>query len=828
MSGPAEARARMVALKEPERRKLAKEAQRDLDGIVWRGARERPSERWRAAVVCWVGTATARKIASEFWRIGWELRKDDELADDVYAVAASRGAHFFETLARGLLGDEMRLGWPLVRRAVREGLIERPDDIRYVEGIVFGVAPWGTLPAIDSTYDALLADPTLLDEDVWLLFEHDVAGTLANANASVPTGKEIVPGHPQYERGENLWVRAFVRLAAEGRLDRTRLLDASLDALMRDFRASGVGWYATLHEALEPTEDERRARVDRYLALATSSAPAAVKEGLTALKAVGELPADELARVVPSVFAHRQKSLAIEALKLIESRAKKDADARPALLAAAAHALAHERADVQERALKLLERHPAEAPKAELLAYVDAVSPLLRDRVSALTGIEAGAAEPRVVGDRFPEPRVPQPQPGEPLERVRDVDELIELAAALLEGHGDGDDADRFLDGVARLCAERPPRFKQRTAGLMKQAGDATWWRPALSSGGMLVALVVRAWTRGQRPKSTRPNATLGGLLAHRALEVAARAAKRRPRPLAAFPSHVGGWVESAPSRETKAGLFRRGSGDHYDRVAASLRSIRAAGVELRTVVHEGRARFHWDALAPELAGVGEVRDSLEQIGRLKSEWWQEDMLWLAGDELGARWLLTQIPAVPEIQFARAASAVVDFVDSSVYRHPEVVLEQMLSPAVPLRDPAWDVVAASLLAKSPDLQRLAVDVLVTAVEDERYDAEKLGTGLARLLDAGVGSATRLRQPLRDAGRVSPLHAAQVVRGVGEAVARLTTTPHGLVAPLEAAAELSAGCGHRLDGAKRDALERLASTVSPTAKLAKLARTLVAS
>ena len=87
-------------------------------------------------------------------------------------------------------------------------------------------------------------------------------------------------------RGDNRWLYALTRLADEGRLDRQRLLDASLDALMRDFRASTVGWYAKLHEALAPTREERVARLDRYLALVTSPAPAVVKEGLAALREI--------------------------------------------------------------------------------------------------------------------------------------------------------------------------------------------------------------------------------------------------------------------------------------------------------------------------------------------------------------------------------------------------------------------------------------------------------------------------------------------------------------------------------------------------------------
>lgn len=831
---PAEVREQMIALKEPERRKLANEAERDFDKVVWRGGHDRASKRWRAAALAWVGTATARKLTTNFWRVGFELRKDPNLAGDVYAVLAARGRHFFETLSRGLLRDESNVGWPLVRRAVREGLIDRPDDPEYAAGMVFGVSPVFGRPTIDVTYEGLLADPEMLEEDVWLIFEHDVAGTLANANVWEDSGEEIAPGYPRYQRGDNHWLYALGRLASEGRLDRDRLLDASLDALMRDFRASTVGWYASLHEALEPTDEERRSRVDRYLALLTSSAPVAVKEGITALKSLDEIPAEGFARVAPTVFAHRQKSLPLETLRLLETLAKSDETARPVLLAAVAHALAHERVDVQERALKLLERYPEEAPRNELLAYVDAVSPTLRERVAALTGL-AVAAAPTAAVDRFPEPRVPEPGPGEPLAPVRDVDELIELAAALLEGHGDGDDADRFLDGVARLCAERPARFKERTAGLIKQAGPRNFWQPSPSSGTELVAIVVRAWARGERPKASMPKPTLGALLAHRAREVASRAAHRRPRALLAFPAHAGGWLEPnvVAERDTTTSKFlRRDSPDHYDRLAARLRTVRRAEIELRTVIHKAgnlqRMRVEWESLPSDLRDFRELPASLERIGRDAAMWWSDDFVWLTGDMLGARWLLTTIPALPEIQFARAASAIVDHVDSSVYRHPEVVLEAMLSPSMPLRDPAWDAVAAALLAKSPDLQRLAIDLLVATVEDERFDAEKLGAGLARLLDASVGSATRLRQSLRDAGRVSPVHSAQLVRAVGALVAKLETTPHGLHAPLDAAAELAAASGHRLSGPERDALERLAATVSPSAKLAKLARALVTS
>ena len=439
-----------------------------------------------------------------------------------------------------------------------------------------------------------------------------------------------------------------------------------------------------------------------------------------------------------------------------------------------------------------------------------------------------------MVVDDLPEPRVPEPEPGGPLEPVRDVDELIELAAALLAGHGDGDDAERFLDGVGRLSDERPRQFAERTQGLVTQAGEPDEWRRHLSSGHDLVATVVRAWARGVRPRVTSPKPTLGGILAYRALEVAERAARRRGRPLLACPTHAGGWVDPAAleARDVSPqGRFRRDSPDHYDRLGARLRSVRGLRIELEPVVYKigqnTRVKVEWGRVPKALADVAELPLSLQKIGRGPMTWWSDETDWLADDVLGARWLLTVVPALPEIQYARALAATVDHIDGSVYRHPEVVLEHALDRRVPLRDPAWDLVAAALLAKAPDVSRLGVDVVVSSVEDGRYDARKLGSGVARLLDNGVGVPTRLAQPLRDAARVSPLHGAQVVRAIGAVLAQLAAHPRGLHALLEVAVENVAASGRRIEDERaRAALDAIAGSVSRSSKLGKLARSLL--
>lgn len=64
---PARVRERMIALNDKERRELAKDAQKAFDNVPWHT--EKRARKFQAAALAWLGTATARKITSEFWRV---------------------------------------------------------------------------------------------------------------------------------------------------------------------------------------------------------------------------------------------------------------------------------------------------------------------------------------------------------------------------------------------------------------------------------------------------------------------------------------------------------------------------------------------------------------------------------------------------------------------------------------------------------------------------------------------------------------------------------------------------------------------------------------
>jgi hypothetical protein len=823
----------------------------------------RDSDAWRASGLARIGTATARQVSSEWWSLSpLRLTGDHDaflpLAAD---VIAARGPTFASVVVRAIVDDVLFGSWPLARRLVKSGVVERPEGDAYTRAMVVGI---GGVNRLESVYEGLRADPELLDDELWRIFEAEVGAELANAQAwSYKDRNDPTKG---YEQHGNRWTYALVQVAADDQRHRARLLDASLDALSRDFRPSALGWYASVHEALEPTREERELRLERYLALLAVPAPAAMKAGLAGLRAAGDaVPAEGLALVAPGALTQKQKNIAVETLALLADAAVREPDARPVVLDAVAQALGHERPDVQERALTLLETEAADAPRATLLGLVDAVSPTLRERVAALVGVQttsfveepaasvgellgrldriperwrgdAQAAVAAVTEGRWPDPVLPRAEWSErtPLVRVESLAELIELSASLLEGQGTGDDAERFLDGVSRLCDQRPRGFKRQTAGLLRQAEAPQDWVFG-GTGRGIVSYVVQAWIDRRRGLDEQVPATLVGFLSERGVEVARRAARSIARPLLALPTHAGGWInpEVLEARERKKGrLLNRP--EPLDRDQARLRAV-LPSAPLRFVPVVFERELYGNTVRTLALKPDRVTDDLGPVARMVAMpdadrapvWWDVRSIWGSFDLLGARWSLTVVPSRPEVAFAAAAVAAVASLDSSPQIRPDAAVTFALDPNVPLGPEAWLLVGLALVAKSTDLQRTATDVLVETVSDGRFDAAEAGTALAWLTNNGFMKATRLERPFRDSGRVSALHAGQVVRLLEAFVERCDTTPKGLHAPVEAALE------HAVDrrlaltsSAGRTAFQRVAADVSASSKLGRLARRLL--
>ena len=385
--------------------------------------------------------------------------------------------------------------------------------------------------------EALLADPdvdpaTLLREDpevVWRLFEVE-GGRNANLTSA--------------DRG---WSEALCQAAADGRLDRARLLAASLDALART-SATIAAAGTSLHMRLEPTLDERIGFADRYLLQLQNPferTAAWALDRVDELDRAHPLDAERLLGALPPVLAHPRKRTVLATLALLARVAEREPARERKCAAAAAAALVSEAPDIQAAAL-------AFAPPLDALApFRDFVSPSNRAAIAAaepppapvvdldaLTWTRSARGRARRSSSCRTHRSPFGSPPGAPsgagrrtaARRARRADRLARRAGrARVLGRRVHGDADR-----ARPRCDRP---LLRVAGRLRRApaaGSAT-----ARSRGIPLGSVIRSWGTGVAED-------LGPWdpFAARLRELIARVVTGDARPLLALPTHEGGWID--------------------------------------------------------------------------------------------------------------------------------------------------------------------------------------------------------------------------------------------------------------------------------------------
>jgi hypothetical protein len=378
--------------------------------------------------------------------------------------------------------------WPLARRLVRLGVIDRPTVAAYTT-----LMPWALHNMTElgghrwrlaaTPAEELLADPGLLEDEVWRLFTVPDAAWVVEKLDRRWYGEEPVPGES--------WAESLVTLAGQGHLDRNRLIDACLGAFLCDFVPSRVGWYAELHEHLAPSIPEMSARADTYLALLGANSASAIRlaQQVTAvLLDHGLLEPSRFLAASAATLMYSRKNIVAAQLKLIDKVIRAHPSAAATALTTVAQAFGHERADVQEAALKLIARHgmPDGLARAEIGRLAAALAPSLvsparrlglgpapadrhggppdgpgdrclaglGERIAALpTAAPLRAALVRARVGQVAAPLPVRPAAGRPLpEPLRDPDELVLLFTQLMEDASDALAVERALAGAVRLC----------------------------------------------------------------------------------------------------------------------------------------------------------------------------------------------------------------------------------------------------------------------------------------------------------------------------------------------------------------------------------------
>lgn len=699
--------------------------------------------------------------------------------------------------------------FPTIRILERRGLVSPPHDETYVLALV------GALGG-DPPTSALRADPELLASTIWRIFEVEGGGEVSLAAMDKHTPDDVT------------WSTTVRTLADAGDLDRDRLLDSTLAALDRDYSAFRAGWFSRLWTSLHPTEDEVAARQGALRPLLRSDVRTTVALAvgqLRVLAAAGRIESVEAAHALRPAVLAPVKGTALATIALLRMLA--DA-ARDDVVRAAADALGHPHAGVQQAAATLLTDLGAASVIAEA-----------REHLAPSVAEAFGVATPAAV-----EPLPADIELSAPLTRTTGA-ALTESLAALLEGADDPSDLEMVLAGLT--AAPDPGLLDPLRARAVKvltlQPREGTtpaWLR------GEIARFVLRGLGAevDRRPVSHGEYApTNTSLPVHFLLgrldEVCAVVRGQAPaRALLAAPEHAAGWVHAAtlverlrttpaPLRlDLVAALLRLHPEGRADALAGASGVVRYAlggdadgaddAADDAWWVAAGRTRSTTEVdpllLRRGLVGAGVAHPLALQVEtahdwRETGVWpWQLHVAdgvsrlevarptgvraaegWSALDSIDVEayvaWSATIWPADAEHFLVATAGAVLNagLVGSEVEHDAVRVLAALGGHPGRLGALATTTLAAGLAAGRPDQRVHAVDAVDRLVRAGRLTPDMLAQGVVAYADATV--LTRAAASWKDLATVSPQTSAFVVDTLVAALPGLGTAGVGMHAVL---------------------------------------------
>ena len=258
----------------------------------------------------------------------------------------------------------------------------------------------------------------------------------------------------QYLAG--VWDEVIVQLAHADNDFRERALDASLDALLRDFSAKNIVWYLQVQRLLKPGVQDIAKRQSRYLAVLSTQPSTAVglaQDMLAQLASDAALDVDALIEASASVLLRTEKKLLKAQLKLLAG-IKTSATQRQRISEIMANALPSMPADVAVQARKLVPSDSTQEPAASSIspeASTDAqpLPTIAAPRTTSLTGARAE------------------------LSAIQSTDEWLTLFAQLLENMDYGPHLPRMFEYLAlHPTLSLPPYLQQRSGEIRAELWD--------------------------------------------------------------------------------------------------------------------------------------------------------------------------------------------------------------------------------------------------------------------------------------------------------------------------------------------------------------------
>ncbi|MFJ1708838.1 DUF6493 family protein [Kitasatospora sp. NPDC088346] len=395
------------------------------------------------------------------------------------------------------------------------------------------------------------------------------------------------------------WPAVLARLADDGVLDRTDLLERCLARLLRGGRPAELRTFLTVLKAFAPTEDEYAAHVPTLLGLLDGPSTLAghAQHVLAGLDTAGRLPDEVLDQASTVLLFRPEKKLVRAQLGWLDRAARAARDRSGPVVLAAAAALGHQDRSLQDQALKVIARHLPAAGTAVLAALRQAAASL--DPAHHARGAQLFGTEIATEAHREVLPPVPAPRPVPP--PVATPAELAEELGAVLAGDQDPVTFERTLDGLVRHAWHDRAALAEALAPVLGRNS----WHPlhpvaeaATATSVPRALAVIRG--RDDRLRGHDEGSGLTDHLASRIEETVHRLATRPVPYLLATPTNATGALDAATLVERLAGYEQRGTAAGPVDLAQALLRVTPTGAPdvlaaaARLESPEGERLAHW------------------------------------------------------------------------------------------------------------------------------------------------------------------------------------------------------------------------------------------
>ncbi|MBS0262753.1 MAG: hypothetical protein JSS02_12435 [Planctomycetes bacterium] len=394
-----------------------------------------------------------------------------------------------------------------------------------VGGLAYWNHRYGNVRQLDhGVLEHLLEEPDL-QEDVWRLFEIEGGGefSLAGHDKFVHFSK-----HATWS--ESLVELSRRGVFSRDRLLDASL--AALDRGFSQFRVSWFSAFHERLEPTIDERKQRANQYLRLLASPIPPTVTFALKAVDLVDQVAPYDAKEMTAALQPLLLSRTKATAKAGLKLLDRIIARAPEATRAACLVAAEGLVHEAADVQGAVMSFLDKHGS-TEDSELCAAVSkragsiaaslkarlrnwmkepapsvnskSVAPKSAERAKGSSATRSGRTESganlaplRARAAKLPEAfrklagvdqtlaalekgtldiractfdgtEIPRLDPDRVIAPLMTLDDLVDAAAAAIEAPDDYDALERVVDGVSRLCDQRPDNFEQRTGPLLKR-----------------------------------------------------------------------------------------------------------------------------------------------------------------------------------------------------------------------------------------------------------------------------------------------------------------------------------------------------------------------